>query len=154
MAKLRPKRLSETEFEKSFKNVPRVSVNLLISDSNARILLAKRNIPPFLNYWHFPGSLLLKNELIADCQKRVAKKELGIELSAVTPPKLLGAFDNIEADPRGHMVDLVYGATIRDISKLKPTKETSDIRFFERLPYNIGFNHRETLHKLGYKDRE
>ncbi len=154
MSKLKPKRLSEEEFRESFKFAPRLAVNLLVSDSKGKILLAKRNIPPFLNYWHFPGSLLLKNESIADCQKRVARKELGFELPENVHLTILGAFDNIEEDPRGHMVDLVYGITIQAISQIKLTKETSDIQFFERLPDNIGFNHRDTLHKLGYKDKE
>lgn len=69
---------------------------------------------------------------------------------------LLGAFDDLEGDPRGHVVDLAYGLIIKDPSQIKPTKETSEVMFFDRdkLPKDIGFNHRDTLHKLGYTDEQ
>ena len=69
---------------------------------------------------------------------------------------LLGAFDDLDGDPRGHVVDLVYGLVIEDPSQIKPTRETSEIKFFDRdkLPKDIGFNHKDTLHRLGYKDEQ
>lgn len=144
--------LSDEEFLESFKNVPRLAVNLLISDGEGRILLTRRNIPPLAGFWHFPGGFLLKNESITECQRRVAKKELDLELSDGTNVILLGAFDNITGEPRGHIVDLIYGLTVNDVSGIKPTKETLETKFFGKgkLPEDIGFNHRETLAKLGY----
>ena len=59
----KPERLPEKEFLETFKNVPRLAVNLLITDQNGRVLLTRRNIPPFLGSWHFPGSFLLKMNL-------------------------------------------------------------------------------------------
>lgn len=147
-------RLSENEFKESFRLVPRIAVNLLITDSGGRILLTKRNIPPFLGFWHFPGSYLLKNEQLIDVQKRVAKKEFGLFLDSAIDLTLLGVFEDLEGDPRGHVIDLMYGLQINDTSQIKPTIETSEVRFFNRdkLPKDIGFNHRDTLHKLGYTD--
>lgn len=144
--------LSDEEFLESFKNVPRLAVNLLISDREGRILLTRRNIPPLAGFWHFPGSFLLKNESITECQRRVAKKELDLGLSDDASVALLGAFGNINGDPRGHIVDLIYGLTVGDASEIHPTKETSEAKFFGKgeLPKDIGFNHRETLAKLGY----
>lgn len=150
----KPLRLSEQEFLESFKNVPRLAINLIITDSQNRVLLTRRNIPPAQGLWHFPGSFQLKNEPITDVQKRVAKNELGLELDKNTNLSLLGAFDDLEGDPRGHVIDLVYGLELDNTSAVKPTKETSEIKFFDKdkLPSDIGFNHRETLHKLGYSD--
>lgn len=147
-------RLPEQEFLETFKNVPRLAVNLIITDLDGKVLLTRRNISPFSGSWHFPGSFVLKNEPIIDTQKRVARDEFGLELDEQADLSLLGAFDDLHSDPRGHVVDLVYGLTIEDSSQIKPTKETSEVKFFERdkLPKDIGFNHRDTLHKLGYKD--
>lgn len=147
-----PQRLSEQEFLETFRNVPRLATNLIVTDAQGRVLLTRRNIPPFLGSWHFPGSFILKNEPIADAQRRVARDELGLELDGDISLPLLGAFDDLDGDPRGHVVDLAYKLTIGDPSQIKPTKETSEVRFFDKdkLPQDIGFNHRETLHKLGY----
>lgn len=149
----RPERLSEQEFLKTFKKVPRLAVDLLITDPDGRILLTKRNIPPFSGSWHIPGSYLLKNELIADAWKRVAKDELGLKLDAGIKLSLLGAFDDLTGDPRGHIVDLVYGLIIEDPSQIKPTRVTSEVKFFNKnkLPKNIGFNHKDMLRKLDYR---
>lgn len=154
--KSKPERLPEQEFLETFKNVPRVAVNLLITDRDGKVLLTRRNIPPFLGSWHFPGSFLLKNEPIIDAQRRVARDEFGLELDERADLSLLGAFDDLDSDPRGHVVDLAYGLTIEDPSQIKPTKETSEVKFFDRdkLPKDIGFNHRDTLRRLGYKDEQ
>ena len=152
----KPERLPEKEFLETFKNVPRVAINLLITDHDGRVLLTRRNISPFSGSWHFPGSFLLKNEPIADAQRRVARDEFGLELDERADLSLLGAFDDLHGDPRGHVVDLAYGLTIEDSSQIKPTRETSEVKFFDRdkLPKNMGFNHRDTLHRLGYKDEQ
>ncbi|GDX62274.1 DNA mismatch repair protein MutT [Candidatus Levyibacteriota bacterium] len=154
--KSKPERLPEREFLETFKKVPRLAVNLLITDSDGRILLARRNIPPFSGSWHFPGSFLLKDEPIVDAQRRVARDEFSLELDEGIYLSLLGTFDDLDGDPRGHVVDLAYGLVIEDPSQIKTTRETSEVKFFDKdkLPKDIGFNHRNTLHKLGYKDEE
>ncbi len=148
-----PKRLPEKEFLETFRNAPRVAINLIITDSDEKVLLTKRNIPPFSDYWHFPGSFLLKNETIFEAQKRIAKDEFGLEIKDTDKLFILGAFDDLNGDPRGHVVDIMYGLLIEDTSAIKATKETSEIKFFNKdnLPIYIGFNHRDTLNKLGYR---
>lgn len=145
------KRLSPKEFEKSFEKVPRVAVNLIVTDIDNRVLLARRNIPPHECDWHFPGSFVLKNESINEALKRVAKNEVGMDLTEEIDLKLLGNFDDINGDPRGHVIDMAYGMQIGDTSKIVATKENIEVKFFDKLPENIGFNHRDTLEKLGYK---
>lgn len=146
--------LSEKEFLESFRYAPRVAINLLVKDSDGRVLLTKRNIPPFKRKWHFPGALLLKNEKISDCQKRIANKELGTRLEEGEKLVLIGVFENLDKDPRGHLIDLLYDVMISNESRIKPTIESSETRFFDKLPKDMGFNHQETLVKLGYQTEE
>lgn len=94
-----------------------------------------------------PGSFILKGEPIAACIKRIAKRELGIKIDP-KKARLRGAFDDLGGDPRGHVVDLVYG--IKTNIPIKETDETKEAKFFSVLPRNIGFNHKETLRKLGH----
>lgn len=145
-----PKKLPPDMFLKSFEDVPRLAINLLAVDNQGRVLLTRRNIEPSKGFWHFPGSFLLKNELIVEAQKRIAKDELGLILKK-SEMDLLGVFEDLEGDPRGHVVDIMYGLKLGDGIKVKMTTETLEIMFFDKLPDNIGFNHRETLKKLGYK---
>lgn len=147
------KLLSKEEFLKTFQKVPRVAINLIITDPKGRILLARRNIPPCLGSWHFPGGFLLKNEPIIEAQKRIAKNELGLDIKNSKELPILGVFDDIKGDSRGHVVDVAYALKIQDISTIQINNETLEVKFFEKnnLPSGIGFNHRETLNKLGFK---
>lgn len=145
------------------------------------VLLTKRKKPPFAGSWHLPGSFILKGEALIDCAKRVAREELGIKIEIKIKIKikvgkvkrltglkkrqdkftLVGVFDDIDGDPRGHVVDLVYRCQIKPDQKgqaffgkawpFQPVGDSAEIKFFKKLPQNIGFNHRETLNSLGYK---
>lgn len=145
-----PLRLSRVDFEKTFKFAPRLAVNLLVENRAGEILLTKRNIEPFKDNWHFPGTFLLKNESIDDCIMRLSRGEIGFE---VNPKKveLLGLFEDIEGDPRGHVIDAMYKYCADYVGESGSTQETKDLRFFRELPEEIGFNHRDTLEVLGYR---
>ena len=165
-----PKKLPYQKFLDSFKYAPRPAVNLLVIRENGAILLTKRKKPPFAGDWHLPGSFILKGESLMDCVKRVAEEELGVEIETKIKVKkvrrltglrqrqdvftLVGVFDDIDGDPRGHVVDLVYqirpGPASWQAGPFRPVGDSAEIRFFKKLPQNIGFNHRETLSKLGY----
>lgn len=142
-----PKKLPYKKFLESFKFAPRPAVNLVIEEDGA-VLLTKRKKSPFAGFWHLPGSFILKGESLMECVRRVAKEELGV---AVENVKLAGAFDDIAGDPRGHVVDLVYRCHVSQGPTFQPVGDTAEIKFFKKLPDNMGFNHRETLRKLGYR---
>jgi ADP-ribose pyrophosphatase YjhB (NUDIX family) len=144
----RPKLLPLKIFLQTFKYAPRLAVGLVVVNNKHEVLLARRAIPPGKGEWHMPGGFVLKGESLDRCIRRIAKKELRVT-ARYGSVKLLGLFDNLNKDPRGHVVDAVYQMKI----KVKPgtTKETQELQFFKKLPARIGFNHGATLRKLGYK---
>jgi 8-oxo-dGTP diphosphatase len=152
---MKPKKLPYHKFLESFKYAPRPAVNLFVErkvSDTLQVLLTRRRKPPFAGSWHLPGSFVLRGEALMDCVKRVAKEELGIKLDKKNI-QLAGAFDDLAGDPRGHVVDLVYQIRPGLFKKARPLKaigDTTEIKFFQKLPENIGFNHRETLAKLGF----
>ena len=143
-------RLPYEEFLKTFENVPRVAFNLLIEDHKGKILLTKRSIPPEKDLWHFPGSFLLKGETISECMQRIAHDEFGYVFKE--EPRLAGVFEDLDKDPRGHVIDIVYIIKLKEQIKLVLTQETKEAKYFDRIPENMGFNHKETLIALGYKE--
>ena len=143
MIKFLPKKV----FLATFKYVPRLAVSLVVENKKGHVLLARRAIPPGKGQWHMPGGFVLKGEPISKCIERVAWRELGIAINAKNA-KLQGAFDDLNADPRGHIVDLIY--KIKTDIPIKENDETEAAKFFSVLPRRVGFNHKETLRKLGY----
>ena len=106
-------------------------------------------MPPFADYWHLPGSFIIKNETMDQCIRRILKDELGLGLKDIKP-ELLGVFEDIDKDPRGHVIEIIYGIELNDKLKPKPVGLTKEAKFFKKLPPHIGFNNKETLVKLGY----
>ena len=101
------KKLSQADFIKSFKYAPRVALNILVKRDNDEILLTKRAIEPEKDKWHYPGGFILKGETLNNCFERISTKELGVKLD-FKKSKLLGVFENIKGDARGHILDLIY----------------------------------------------
>ncbi len=136
-------------FLKTFKYAPRIAVDVLLIERKT-FALTRRSLPPFKGHWHIPGSFLLKDETIHGCIRRILKKELGMNRLQGTS-FFMGIFEDLDQDPRGHVIDLVYGLKNKKGALPLPTKESEAIRFFSRLPSRIEFNHRETLRALGYR---
>ncbi len=134
--------LNRQEWQKSFELVPRVAVDLVVKRAN-RVLLTKRKKPPFAGSWHLPGSFVLRGERLEECAQRVAREELGTRVVAI---KLAGVFDNIEGDPRGHVIDVVYECVLTD--EPSAVGDTAEVGWFSKLP-EMGFGQAEMVKKLG-----
>ena len=85
------------------------------------------------------------NETIGECIKRITHVELGFDLKKENF-KFLGIFENLDGDPRGHVIDLIYEIKVINIDKLSPTEEAMEIKFFKDMPI-IGFKHDKILKK-------
>jgi 8-oxo-dGTP pyrophosphatase MutT (NUDIX family) len=79
--------LPKAEFDAIFSRVPRLSVEVVIHTPERGVLLLLRDIPPNVGAWHIPGGTVLFGERLTDAVKRVARDELGLE---VTVGDLLG----------------------------------------------------------------
>jgi len=138
--------LDDKQFTESFLLVPRVAIDVLILNKSNQFLLTRRGIEPELGKWHIPGGFLLKGESIVERIERIGVEELGFTISA-NDCRLAQVSDNLDADPRGHIVDIVYKCRVlRDIL-LKPWGDSVELGFFNNIPKDIGFNHAQILSK-------
>ena len=75
--------ISERLFSQIERSVPFSSVDLMVFKDN-KIILTKRRIPPYRNYWHLPGSIVKKGERVIETVRRSAKEELGISIDSIS----------------------------------------------------------------------
>lgn len=75
-------------------NVPIPSVDLIVR-TNGGVLLARRQNEPAKGEWFVPGGRVQKGETLTDAVQRVAKKELGVNVSI---EQKLGAYDHLYAE--------------------------------------------------------
>jgi hypothetical protein len=141
--------LAKEDFLLSLKLSPRLTVELLIENTQGELLLLRRDRPPFEGLWHVPGGFLLKDELIVDCAKRLQVTELGEELGqeGVFVGKI---FETIGADVRegvsSHVLHYPIKYRLIEARSFSPPNGS----WFNKLPKDIIPYHRRFLQELGY----
>ncbi|WP_436911120.1 NUDIX domain-containing protein [Halosimplex marinum] len=68
------------EFATVLNRVPQVCVEVVL-DGEDGVLLARRTNEPGKGEWFWPGSRLYKGERLEDAARRVAREELGVEVT-------------------------------------------------------------------------
>ena len=125
--------LSEDVFKTIVASTPLLSIDLLVRNSENRILLGKRVNRPAKSSWFVPGGRVLKDESIEQAFTRLLKLELGMA-------KISGCFkgvyqhfydDNFSEDSfTTHYIVLAYEVIFDgDISKL-PVAQHNDYRWY------------------------
>ncbi|MGQ0771911.1 MAG: NUDIX domain-containing protein [Nitrososphaerota archaeon] len=110
-------------------------IDLIIFDGKS-VLLTKRTRPPYKGYWHLPGSMIHKGEKITDTVHRSAKEELNLDVKI---KKFVGVYESLDAFR--HDVSHGFVVSIKG-GQLKTDYQSSDLRFFARLPAKVLPHHR------------
>lgn len=141
------KGLPYDEFVRIYSTVPRLTVDVLIKTKDG-VLLTKRAIPPSEGYWYIPGGTVLIDEKVEDAVKRVAKEELGLDVSVVKLIDVIDWFDTKHAV--GRPVSLLYLVNVEenDIQNVKLDHQASDYGFFKKIPEKTMEEHKEVLRKI------
>ncbi|MGB9953261.1 GDP-mannose mannosyl hydrolase [Haloarcula marismortui] len=84
------KPIPPSEWQVIVKNVPLVSVDLVV-EYDGGILLGKRENEPAKGEWFVPGGTVLKNETRTEAAHRVAEEELG---ESVVIDECLGTYEH------------------------------------------------------------
>jgi colanic acid biosynthesis protein WcaH len=71
--------LEKELFSSIIENTPLISIDLIIKDSEGKILLGQRINKPAKNSWFVPGGRIYKDEKIEDAFKRITQDEIGKE---------------------------------------------------------------------------
>ncbi|HEY0549074.1 MAG TPA: GDP-mannose mannosyl hydrolase [Verrucomicrobiae bacterium] len=87
--------LNDTDFLQIVDATPLVSIDLIVRNERAEVLLGRRANRPAQGMWFVPGGRIRKNERVKDALQRISARELGVTIAEA---KLLGVFDHIYPD--------------------------------------------------------
>jgi ADP-ribose pyrophosphatase YjhB (NUDIX family) len=127
--------LSPEEFDAIYSKVPRLTVEIIVKNKDGAVYLTKRAIQPCKGLWHLPGGTVRFGEPMVEAVRRIARRELGIEVNAVEnegyieyPSHYLNGLDS----PVGIVFEIVkYGGS------LNTNEESEDHGWFLSLPENM-----------------
>jgi colanic acid biosynthesis protein WcaH len=74
-----------------------VSLDLLVINDRAEVLVGERRNPPAQGYLFVPGGRILKGEDLASALNRISKSEIGVELNK-QDAALYGIYDHVYPD--------------------------------------------------------
>ncbi len=73
--------LPQDEFDWIFSRVPRLTVEVVITEPRRGVLLSLRDIEPCRGMWHLPGGTVRFGEPAVEAVRRVAEAELGLTVA-------------------------------------------------------------------------
>lgn len=144
-----------SEYKTIAKHVPVVSVDLLVHHAGG-IVLGKRQNEPAKGEWFVPGGTVLKGETRRQAVHRVAREELGVD---VTIDRELGVYDHFYEAAASDGIDskqyLATAYVVTPISKqFEPDDQHKELRTFDApFPELHDYVQRyvNELRKLGYE---
>ncbi len=127
----------------------KATVAAVLSPSTAErrtVLLTKRTIAPFEEYWCLPGGHIDPLETAEQAVVREVAEETGLSMHA---PECIGYCDEIFPEYNFHAEALIFFGTATGEFSAR-TEEVSDIRWFsleDALGQKLAFHHKDILQR-------
>ncbi len=129
--------LNRDEFRQIVAGTPLISIDLIVRNEQAQVLLGLRLNRPAQGYWFVPGGRIRKNEGMSEAFARLTTEELGCQLSLSTAT-FLGPFEHFYTDNFSgsdfstHYVVLGYELELRTSSMTGlPVEQHGAYRWFD-----------------------
>jgi len=111
--------LNEADFMTLVRLAPLVSIDLVVTDGNRRILVGRRRNRPAQDTWFVPGGRIAKDESLDTAFRRIVHNELGVASAERSSARLYGVFehrydDNFAGAPGfgTHYIVLAYAMSL------------------------------------------
>ncbi|MBQ7489743.1 MAG: NUDIX hydrolase [Bacteroidales bacterium] len=126
---------------------PAVAADCVVFGFNGRelqVLLIERGNEPFKGCWAFPGGFMNMDETAEQGALRELQEETGLDINRI---KQLGAFTEVQRDPRGRVVSIAFYALVRP-AEVTGGDDAKEARWFalDDVP-RLAFDHDYILRK-------
>ncbi|QPV64319.1 NUDIX domain-containing protein [Halosimplex litoreum] len=148
------------EFATVLNRVPQVCVEVVLAGERAdagRVLLAHRTNEPAKGEWFWPGGRLYKGEQLEVAARRVAREELGVEVTVEGRVGVYGHFwdtSRIDGVDARHTVNVVFRvARVDPDAAIELDDQHDDYRFVAGDEEGLHEYVREYLVDMGLRER-
>lgn len=138
--------MPEKDYKRIFARVPRLCADLVIKTPEG-VILSRRDIAPWKEYWHLPGGSVFFGETIKQAAERIAREELGIKIAI---KKTLGYGEFLEeiklVGRHSVSIALLCSTAAKDI---KGSWQAREVGFFKKIPRPIIREHARLIKLAG-----
>lgn len=138
--------LSKEMFDEIYSKVPRACAEVLIDMGSGNYVLSKRLIPPCVGMWHIPGGTIFFGESLNGAVERVAKDEIGVNVTIKRVIKV------IEYMYENHAISIVFLCRLKngEESKFRGSYQAEEIKVFnvKDIPGNTIIEHKNLIKEL------
>lgn len=133
--------LSDEVFAQVIAHAPLVAMDLVVQDSQRRLLLGWRRHPPARGYWFVPGGRVRKNEPLIDAFARITFTELG-QTYSLEQSIFMGVYqhfyrDNFRGDAHASTHYIVLAHKLRSPQAKLPLPDAQHSRYRWAHPADI-----------------
>src|SRR5574344_559707 len=100
---------------------------VITKEPEPRVLLIQRGNEPFKGQWAFPGGFMNMDETAANAAIRELKEETGLIVNQVFQ---LGAYTEINRDPRGRIITIAYETEINGKTDVQGGDDAAIAKWF------------------------
>ncbi|MBI4015729.1 MAG: NUDIX hydrolase [Candidatus Aenigmarchaeota archaeon] len=126
------------------RKAPLASVEIII-EKDGKIVLIKREGPPFKGKWKLPGGMVEYGQTVEQAAVLEAKEETNLDVELLD---ILGVYSNPQRDPRFHSLATVFVAKPLNGELKGDIVETTDAKWID-IKYlttdDMGFDHGKIL---------
>lgn len=130
------KKLSSDDFRSIIRNTPLVAIDLVIENSEGKILLGERENLPAKSYWFVPGGRIYKDEKFASAFQRILKDETGLDKD-LRDSNFLGIYEHFypgennfeDPDYGTHYICIAFRIKVEETGFKLPSEQHSNYRW-------------------------
>jgi 8-oxo-dGTP diphosphatase len=122
---------------------PALTVDCVIFDPEARVLLIRRGHAPYVGCYALPGGFIEIGETVEEACRREAQEETGIEVAEL---RLVGVYSDPHRDPRGHTVSVAFGTVLPSAITPQSGSDAATAEWVEDWrEHKLAFDHAQIL---------
>jgi 8-oxo-dGTP diphosphatase len=122
---------------------PKLTVDVVITRQDGKVVLIRRANEPFRGRWALPGGFVDVGESVEQAAVREIEEETGLKIEL---ERLVGVYSQPDRDPRGHNVSVAFLARLLDDSQ-EPSgsDDASEAVFLDPREVELAFDHRDII---------
>lgn len=121
---------------------PLLTIDCVVLDGKGRMLLIRRQNPPFKGQLALPGGFVDIGETVEAAARRELLEETGVKVRKIA---LIGVYSDPKRDPRGHTCSVAFLARVLRVKSTAGSDAAESVWIKNPMREKLAFDHRKII---------